>query len=194
MLSAGVARAELVRRWPDFMTAYGPHDDASAAAAATAADLAAEAERRADAARMQTYPLPRRVTDAYLRDLWATCSRSLLTRPAANRKVIFSLDGGPGGAQGLLKELRGLEDSSQSLVDTAHLAGLAWVQHGARLSIGDSPGMAAVRAWCADFVEVSAGVHEAHMLAKAIAVVPAVAAVDRLGTSFRGMRHASLSQ
>ena len=174
------ACAELVRQWPEAMKAHQPHDEARAAATARVADLVATAERRADAARMQTYPLPRRVTDAYLRDLWATCSRSLNARPAAAERAILSLDAH------LLKEIRGLGGICQSLVDAAHLAGLQWAL------TGDGPGVTAVQAWCADFVEVSARVHEAMMLVQTV-IVPEHPAVDRLIASLRGEKQTKLS-
>ena len=183
--AAAAARAELVRRWPETMKALEPCSEARAAAAARVADLDAAAERRADAARMQACQLPRRVTDKYLWNTWAACSRSLKAKLTADERVLDSLNS-------LLKELRALEDSCQSLVDAAHSAGLAWLQHGVGLSVGDGPDVAAARAWCADFVAVSAGVHEAQLQAQTMGV-PTFAAVDRFTASFRGEARASLS-
>lgn len=173
--AAAAARSDLVRQWPRDMRAHELFLDAYKAAAARLANTTADAESRAAAARMLTYPLPRRVTPAVIREVTAGIARSLKSKLAAGKRAEEGLDA-------VDVEVTGLYDSCLNLIDAAHSAGLAV------LALGNGPGMAAGHAWCTEFVEVCAGVQGAFVMAKAMDA-PRPASVDRVTASLIGERH-----
>ena len=176
MPSATVS-SRLVRMWPAIVAAHEPLGDARSATAARVADLAAAAEERAGAARLRTYPLPRRTTLAQMRKAMAARLRAARVTALAGCNADVHLCG-------ILKEVAGLQVSCLTLMEAAHSAGLAW------LSAGQGPGLAAAQAWCKEFVEVSASVHGAHVQAQATVMPPCMEAT-RHTDGLQGGRRAS---
>lgn len=156
------ARQLFLRAWRGLLDAHEPCLDAQNAADEHMASLVAAAAERADAARMQSHPLPQ-MTGKSMREKAAACARYMRANTAAVTMALDSRDA-------VMTQARGLQDRCASLISAAHAAGLAW------LSLGDGSGLAAGQAWCTEFIEVSAGVHGAKVQAHA-AVLPYTKAV-----------------
>ena len=133
------------------MYAEEPLRDARSAAEARWADLAAAAKGRVREARMQTYPVPRRVSQRLLSAKAGACQRAEKLKGAADDRLVDSL-------AGVGDESASLAKSCESLVQAAHQAGLSWLlEHGATPREG--------QAWFSEFAQVCAGVHAAHVQA-----------------------------
>ena len=159
-----MARQRFLRAWRGLLGAHEPSLDAQSAADDRMASLIAAAAERADAARMQTCPLPR-MTGKCMREKAAACAASMRAKTAAASRVLDS-------RIAAMTQARSLESSCASLISAAHAAGVAWLS-----SSGVGPGLAAGQAWCMEFVEVSVGVHGAKVQAHA-AALPCTKAVS----------------
>ena len=150
--------AKLVRTWPATLDGHDPWGDGSTAAAARVADMAAAAEARSGAARLRSYPLPRRTSLAQMRKAMAARLRAARKSFTVGCEAYLQL-------YRVRKDVVSLQGSSGALMQAAHSAGLSWVTTQAGQGLG--PPSAAALAWCAEFVEVSASVHGADVQAHA---------------------------
>lgn len=173
------ARAELRRQWHMHLTAREAVDAAIAAAALQSAELWAATEERMRAARLQSYPLPRRITLSYMEAAVKALSCSWRAQKIVGDRVRE-------GFVEALDDVDWVQESCLSLVSAAHLAGqVKAMAHPCCLAAAscDSrrgcltlcachqvwavgrPSMANGQAWCLEFLEACAGVHAAQVLA-----------------------------
>ena len=151
--AAATARTRLLDGWQAHLTAPEAVEAALRAAALRSAQLDVAAQERVLAARLCAYPLPRRITAPYARETAKALWRAVHAKKVAGDRVRASyLD------SGTLAEAVRVDKSCGSLVRAAHAAGLIW------LSARPGPGLAAGQAWCAEFLELCAGVRGARVL------------------------------
>ena len=151
--AAAAACMGFVRRWPAVMQKLKPLEDACgllSAAASRAAELSKAAAGQAAAARERTYPLPQHTT---LDHVLASVSAGIRSARVAVRACDQERD----SLSSVLMEMDPLRASCVGLINAAHSAGLAW------LSAGEGPGLEAGQAWCAEFLEVCAGLYHANV-------------------------------
>lgn len=138
--------------WQAFMAEDEPYDKALSAAADRAAKRAEEAMGRSALAGRPD-PLPQRASRATMRATLGAPARSthadMMGRGSAEANL-----------HGAMAEMGRLRAACAGLVSTAHSAGMTW------LMAREGPDLEAGRAWCAEFVRVSTGVHSAGMQAE----------------------------
>ena len=153
--SASVA-AEHVRLWQGAMVVLQPPDNACTAAVAAKAEDVAGVVERASAARVQAYPLPRRITPAYIRARTEEAVHSLQLT-VLEKGCLRSVDS-------VLAELVRLMAGGEAAVMKAHTAGLGY------LASGSGPSLAAGQSCVEYFLDVAASMHDAQTEAMAIAL------------------------
>ena len=135
--AAEATAVEIVRLWPGLMCEIQPPETACTGAAAE--QLAAAAER-ASTARMQTYPLPPRVTPKYIR----------LTASEAYRSLHAADTAQPGILQSVVAEMESLMDRCAEIAQRGACTGPV-------LGVWDARGGRLWRDGCSGLVEAGCG-------------------------------------